>query len=303
MCARFVDVSSAARPCKVVADTANGMGGLIAPARLRRAAVRARDPLSASSTGPSRTTPPTRSSRRTSSTCAPLILERGADVGLAFDGDADRVFLVDELGEPLSGSTTTAIVAEAMLEKHPGSTILYNLHLLAVGARGHQRERRDPDPHARRALLHQGGHGRDRRGLRRRALGPLLLPGQLPRRLGDHRRARRARGALQGGPAPLAAAQALRALRRLRRDQHPGRTTRRPSSARSPSTYRAEGAEIDDLDGLTVDLGDWWFNLRPSNTEPLLRLNVEAPDAAQCAARVAEVLALVRGAGGTERRS
>jgi phosphomannomutase len=68
-------------------------------------------------------------------------------------------------------------------------------------------------------------------------------------------------------------------------------------------TYRAEGAEIDFLDGLTADFASWWFNLRPSNTEPLLRLNVEAPDAAQCAARVAEVLALVRGAGGTERRS
>ena len=60
--------------------------------------------------------------------------------------------------------------------------------------------------------------------------------------------------------------------------------------------YRAEGAGIDDLDGVTVDLGDWWFNLRPSNTEPLLRLNVEAPDAAQCAQRVDEVLALMQAA-------
>ena len=56
----------------------------------------------------------------------------------------------------------------------------------------------------------------------------------------------------------------------------------------------AEGATVDRLDGLTVDRGDWWFNLRPSNTEPLLRLNVEAPDEAACATRVAEVLELVR---------
>ena len=55
------------------------------------------------------------------------------------------------------------------------------------------------------------------------------------------------------------------------------------------------GAEQDRLDGLTVDLGDWWFNLRPSNTEPLLRLNLEASDRAACDARTAEVLALVRG--------
>ncbi len=55
------------------------------------------------------------------------------------------------------------------------------------------------------------------------------------------------------------------------------------------------GARIDRLDGLTVDFGDWWFNLRPSNTEPLLRLNLEAADQASCEARTAEVLALVRG--------
>jgi phosphomannomutase len=59
------------------------------------------------------------------------------------------------------------------------------------------------------------------------------------------------------------------------------------------SHYEGEGATIDRLDGLTVDLGEWWFNLRPSNTEPLLRLNLEAPDADACAARVAEVRAFM----------
>jgi phosphomannomutase len=62
---------------------------------------------------------------------------------------------------------------------------------------------------------------------------------------------------------------------------------------RVAGAYR--GAQQDRLDGLTVDLGDWWFNLRPSNTEPLLRLNLEAGDAAGCEAHTAEVLALVRG--------
>mgnify|MGYP003463361025 FL=1 len=60
---------------------------------------------------------------------------------------------------------------------------------------------------------------------------------------------------------------------------------------------RFPGAEQDRLDGLTVDLGDWWFNLRPSNTEPLLRLNLEAPDAEACARRVAEVQAIMEQAG------
>ena len=60
------------------------------------------------------------------------------------------------------------------------------------------------------------------------------------------------------------------------------------------STSLAQGRPVDDLDGLTVDLGEWWFNLRPSNTEPLLRLNVEADDAGSCAKHVGEVEALIR---------
>ena len=65
--------------------------------------------------------------------------------------------------------------------------------------------------------------------------------------------------------------------------------------ARVREHYAGEGAQLDEMDGLTVDLGDWWFNLRPSNTEPLLRLNLEAPDAAANAAHVAEVQALMKG--------
>ncbi len=141
----FVDVSALA-PLRVVADTANGMGGLVAPA------VFAGLPVSLEvlygeldGTFPNHPADPIQPENLVD--LRALILERGADIGLAFDGDADRVFLVDERGEPLSGSTTTAIVAEAMLEKHPGSTVLYNLHLLEDGARGRARERRDPDPH------------------------------------------------------------------------------------------------------------------------------------------------------------
>ena len=86
---------------------------------------------------------------------------------------------------------------------------------------------------------------------------------------------------------------AVRALRRLGRDQHRGR---RPARGHRAGRRRATAApQQDRLDGLTVDLGDWWFNLRPTNTEPLLRLNLEAPDAADCEAHTAEVLALIRG--------
>ena len=103
----------------------------------------------------------------------------------------------------------------------------------------------------------------------------------------------------RGRPA-VGAAQAVRALREVGRDQHAGRRSARGDRAgRRP---RTRDAEQDRLDGLTVDLGDWWFNLRPSNTEPLLRLNLEAADRAACDAHTAEVLALVRGTDGTDRR-
>ena len=94
-------------------------------------------------------------------------------------------------------------------------------------------------------------------------------------------------------PAVGAAATPLRALRRLGRDQHRAWPTRRPGS--KPSRPYTRRRAQDRLDGLTVDHGDWWFNLRPCNTEPLLRLNVEAPDAESCDAHAAEVLTLVAG--------
>ena len=151
------------------------------------------------------------------------VLDAGADVGLAFDGDADRVFLVDDQAQPISGSITTAIVAKTILEKTgPGETVVYNLIcskavpevILEMGG--------TPDPVPGRALVHQAGDGRDRRGVRWRALGALLLPRQLARRLRDHRRADGARAAQPHRGAAVRAAQAVRALRAVGRDQHDG---------------------------------------------------------------------------------
>ena len=124
--------------------------------------------------------------------------------------------------------------------------------------------------------------------------GALLLPRQLPGRLRDHRRARGARAALAGRRPAVGARAAVRALRGVGRDQPAGRRSRARSIERVAGRVLRRGRQ-DRLDGLTVDLGDWWFNLRPSNTEPLLRLNLEAADAAACEARTAEVLALVGG--------
>ena len=121
----FIDVG-ALRPLKIIADTANGMGGLVVPL------VMAGLPFEVEilypeldGTFPNHPADPIQPENLVALQQA--VLERGADIGLAFDGDADRVFLVDEHAEGVSGSLTTAMVADAMLTKHPGATILYNL--------------------------------------------------------------------------------------------------------------------------------------------------------------------------------
>ena len=121
----FVDVASL-RPLKVVADTANGMGGLVVPIVFDRLPFEV-EILFPELDGnfPNHPADPIQPENLVDLKKA--VLDHGADIGLAFDGDADRVFLVDENAEPVSGSLTTALVAASMLTKHPGETILYNL--------------------------------------------------------------------------------------------------------------------------------------------------------------------------------
>ena len=283
----FVD-TSVLRPLKVVADTANGMGGLVVP-KVFEGLPFTLTVLYGELDGTFPNHPADPIQPENLKDLQRAVLDLGADVGLAFDGDADRVFLVDDAGQPVSGSTTTAIVAAGHPRPPSRRDDRAQPHLLARGARGHPRARRHARADAGRPLVHQAGDGRDRCDLRRRALGALLLPRQLARRLRLDRRAARARAALPGRRSAVGAAQAVRALRAERRDQLPRRRPARGDRARRRrvlATSRRTGSTAS-----PSTLGDWWFNLRPSNTEPLLRLNLEAPDAASCDAHTAEVLA------------
>jgi phosphomannomutase len=284
----FVD-EGALRPLKVVADTANGMGGLVVPAVFEGLPVDL-EVLYGELDGTFPNHPADPIQAENLRDLQARVVAVGADVGLAFDGDADRVFLVDELGEPLSGSTTTAIVAVGVLEKHPGSTILHNCICSkavpeVVREHGGTPVRTKVGHSFIKAVMAETGA----------AFG------------GEHSAHYYFRDNYRADSGSIAA---LLVLEQLGKTGLPLSELRQPfdryaASGERNSTVADAAAVInrvaaafpadaqDRLDGLTVDLGDWWFNLRASNTEPLLRLNLEAPDAAMCAAKVAEVEALI----------
>jgi len=294
----FIDVSALV-PMKVVADTANGMGGLVAPP------VFAPLPIDLEilfgeldGTFPNHPADPIQAENLVS--LRARVLEVGADVGLAFDGDADRVFLVDDRAEPVSGSLTTAIVAAAMLAKNPGSTILHNL-ICSKAVPEVVRERGGIPIRTR------VGHSFIKETM---ADTGALFGGEHS----GHYYFRENYRADSGMIAALVvlelmskAGVPLSELRKgFERYADSGEINTKVGDAAAviegvAQHYAGGAATLDWLDGLTVDLGSWLFNLRPSNTEPLLRLNLEAADAADCAAHVEEVRDLIGAldAGGT----
>ena len=287
----FVDVS-ALRPLHVVADTANGMGGLVVPRVLAGLPVRL-EVLYGDLDGsfPNHPADPIQPENLRDLQAA--VLDRGADIGLAFDGDADRVFLVDELAQPVSGSLTTALVAQAMLADHPGSTVLHNLICsrivpeTIVAAGGVPVRTRVGHSFIKQVMAETGavfggehsGHYYFRDNYRADSgiIAAMVVLQEMSRRA-----------------QPLSAL--LAPLRRYWASGEVNTEAADPAGTVEvvAAHLASAGDVVDRLDGLTVDKGDWWFNLRPSNTEPLLRLNVEASDASSGERHVDEVLRLVR---------
>ena len=285
----FVDISSL-RPLKVVADTANGMGGLVVPAAFNALPFHLEilyEELDG--TFPNHPADPLQTENLAD--LQRRVLETGADVGLAFDGDADRVFLVDERAVPISGSITTALVATAILEREGPGPILHNLICSRATVEAIREGGGDP-------LRTRVGHSYIKALM---ADTGAMFGGE---HSGHYYFARN-----YGADSGLIAAMIV--LERL--SQSDGSL----SSICSPFQRYSQSGEInvdvddtataiqnisnsftdqhqDHLDGLTVDCGNWWFNVRPSNTEPLLRLNVEGPDASEVAKRVDQILDLIQ---------
>jgi phosphomannomutase len=285
----FIDVGSVS-PMRIVADTANGMGGLIVPVVFDRLPMIELEVMypELDGTFPNHPADPIQPANQRD--LQARVVSGGFDLGLAFDGDADRVFVVDEKGRGLSGSTTTAILAAGVLRAHPGATVLHNLIC----------SRAVPEviaEHGGVAVRTKVGHSNIKQVM---AETGAVFGGEHSAHyyfLDNYR-------------ADSGIIATMFMLQELSRAGVPLSVLRQPFER-----YEASGeinTSVDDadavmkavsaaysshpqdwIDGLTVDCGSWWFNLRPSNTEPLLRLNLEAPTRAECDDYVAQVLSLV----------
>jgi phosphomannomutase len=289
----LVDLSGI-RPLKVVVDAGNGMGGHTVPVVLDGLPLDV-VPLYFELDGsfPNHEANPLDPANLVDLQAA--VREHGADLGLAFDGDADRVFVVDERGEAVPPSAITALVAVRELAKGHGRTIIHTL----ITSRAVPEIVRE----------HGGEPVRTR-------VGHSFIKAEMARTDavfgGEHSAHYYFRDFWRADTGMLAAMHVLAALGEQSRplSELAGAYSRYAASGEINSTVadaadrtagvrkayeETEGVTVDELDGLTVTLPDGaWFNLRASNTEPLLRLNVEAPDAARMAELRDRVLELVR---------
>ncbi len=284
----FVDVGEL-KPMKVIADTANGMGGLIVP-KVFEALPFDLEVMypELDGTFPNHEANPIQAENIVD--LQARVLETGADIGLAFDGDADRVFLVDNQGQGISGSLTTALLAKATLDKDPGAGVIYNLicskTVPEVVTENGGKPIRSRVGHsfikqvmAETGAAFGGEHSahyyfRDNWRADSGIIATMLVLAELSK--------------FDGSLSEM--------LQPFQRYAASGEINTRVSDAAMVIEAVADhytGSEIDRLDGLTVDSNGWWFNLRASNTEPLLRLNLEAGSEDEVAERVAEVQAVM----------
>ncbi len=294
---KLVDLSGS-RPLKVVVDVGNGMGGHTVPTVFGAIPGLPIDvvPMYFELDGsfPNHEANPL--DPKNIVDLQARVREEGADAGLAFDGDADRCFVVDERGEPVSPSAITALVAVRELEKEPGGTIIHNL-ITSKGVPEIVAE------HGGKPVRTRVGHSFIKAEMAR--TGAIFG--------GEHSAHYYFRDFWRADTGMLAALHVLAALGEQTGplSELTAEYSRYAASGEINSTVddqvarmiavkdafsARDGVEIDELDGLTVQLpGGGWFNLRPSNTEPLLRLNVEAADAEAVRALTEDVLAIVRG--------
>jgi phosphomannomutase len=287
----FID-AAAVKPLRVVIDAANGMGGVMLPPVLERLPLDAvRYFFEPDGTFPNHEPNPLLPENR--EFIVAKVLEGGAELGIAFDGDADRCFFVDDTGEFVPGDFVTALLAESILEKHPGAKIIYDVR--ASWAVAETIERAGGMP-----LVNRVGHAFIKHRMREEGavfggevsghyyfrdfyqadsgVIPFLLMVELISKRGQKPsellRPYRERYFLTGElntPVPDVAVKLQELKERF-----------------------GEQGTVSHLDGISIDAEDWHMNVRPSNTEPLLRLNLEARERELMERKRDEVLSVIR---------
>jgi phosphomannomutase len=292
-CLSFIDTDGL-RPLKIVIDAGNGMAGKMVPPIFERLPFEY-VPMYFELDGSFPNHPPNPIEPENVRELHERVVAEGADFGVAFDGDADRCFIIDEKGTTISGDLTATLIARNVLEKEPGATILYS----AVCSKAFpELVERDGG----KAVRTRAGHSIIKPQMRKHdaAFGGehsahfyfrdnYFADSGIIAMLTIAELVGRQEGPVSGLLAPIDPYVRSGEINSEVQDQQ---ATMQKAEDRFSE---ADGVQIDHLDGLTVDLGDWWFNLRPSNTEPLLRLNVEASDRETMENRRDELLSLVRG--------
>lgn len=282
------------RPLKVVIDAGNGMAGFTAPAVFKRLNVEVIEMyFELDGTFPNHEANPI--DPKNLRDLSEAVKKNRADIGLAFDGDADRCFLVNEKGEAVNPSALTALIADRELAKNPGASIIYNL----ISSRS---VKEVIEEHGGKAIRSRVGHSYIKKLMAE--TGAVFG--------GEHSGHFYFKDFWRADSGMLAALHALAALssaeyklsgllQSYNRYAASGELNSIVEDA--AAVMRAiefhfsavAGITIDHLDGLTVESADWWFNVRASNTEPLLRLNVEATTQPLMKKISEEALALIGG--------
>ena len=290
----FIDVQ-VIKPFTVVLDAGSGMAGLVAPRLFDRLPCKVTKLcFEIDGTFPNHEANPLLEENRRDITAE--VIRQKADIGIAWDGDADRCFFIDGSGEFISGDFVTALLAEAFLLKNPGATVIYDLRASHAVK----------DTAARlggKALMNRVGHAFIKQRMRQE---DGIFAGEVT----GHYYFRDFYYADNGFiPALLILElmskkkQSLRDLLAPYRERYfiSGEiNTKLGSMGEVPAKLAAiearyKDADIARMDGVSVEYPDWHFNVRPSNTEPLLRLNLEATTAAQMEKKRDEVLEFIRG--------
>ena len=291
-CLSFIDTEGL-RPLKIVVDAGNGMAGKMLPPIFEKLPFEY-VPMYFELDGSFPNHPPNPIEPQNIKELQERVVAEGAEFGAAFDGDADRVFVVDEKGVTISGDLLATLVANNVLEKEPGATILYSAVCSKAFPELVERE-------GGKAIRTKAGHSIIKPQMRQNAAAfggehsghfyfrdNYFADSGIIAMLTVAELVARQKGPLSELLAPIDPYVRSGEINSKVKDQE--------AMLKEVEKYYTQRDEpkIDHLDGLTVDFGDWWFNLRPSNTEPLLRLNVEASDRETMERERDELLELVR---------